>query len=432
MEKNVKFAKEVEYAALFMVVFLVFSFLFVWFMSEYGSSYLFVQKIQYAVKEYREKFPQGEPFYTKALEEAVEAYRLKNFWKNYYQSKFDFFLDVARGKITFSELTKGVLASYYIVLGILKGITYKFGKILVMTAFSIVGIMLGLLLLNFLKEIFYLVKAFFMSPVKDLEVVKALAVLVANPVPASIFHHNPEKGGLLKHSFEVAKRAYERIKDEEKKKLAFLAGILHDVGKIGVYFYDEKEKRWKSKRINLEVANKIMLFKLKKLLGIEYPRDTEVEKVVKEVDGEVTKEELTKRKINIKPYLEKALRVLNVNDYQGTGRPDGFYNPDYPFVVILASALNRNVSEILSQIEPTISPDPDSRGVHVIAYANPYKEYIYTLYKGKKADELGLYDVRVGKQLYSAVYLFKKELIPEDLIKKWGKVDWKISVMERK
>lgn len=432
MERNVKFAKEVEYAAMFMVIFLFFSFLFVWFMSEYGSSYLFLQKIQYAVKEYREKFPQGEPFYTKALEEAVEAYGLKNFWKTYYRSKLDLFLDVAQGKITFSQLTKGVLASYYIILGVLKGITYKFGKVLGISALGIIGIILGVLLFSFFKETFYLVKAFFMSPVKDLKIVKALAVLIANPVPASIFHHNPDKGGLLKHSLEVAKRAYERISDENKKKLAFLAGILHDVGKIGVYFYDEKEKRWKSRRINLEVANKIMLFKLKKLFGIEYARDLEIETVVKKVDGEVTREELTKRKISIEPYLEKALRVLNINDYQGIGKADGFYNPEYPFVVLLASALNRKVSEILFQIEPTISPEPDSRGVHVIAYTNPYKDYIYMLYKGKKADELGLYDVRVGKQLFSAVYLFKKELIPEDLIKKWGKVYWKISVIERK
>jgi len=432
MERTVKFAKEVEYAAMFMVIFLFFSFLFVLFMSEYGSSYLFLQKVQYAVKEYKEKFPQGEPFYTKALQEAVEAYRLKNYWKVYYESKLDFFLDVVKGDITFSQLTKGVLVSYYIVLGVLKGLLYKFGKFFVLNVVGMISFILLFSFLGIFKQIFYFSRAFLISPIKDYDVIKALAVLIANPVPASIFHHNPEKGGLLKHSLEVAKKAYERLKDERGKKLAFLGGLLHDVGKIGIYFYDAKEKRWKSKRINLEVANKLMLVKLKKDLGIKYPEDPKIQKVIKEVDREVTRKELMERKIDVKPYIEKALKVLNINDYQKTGKAEGFYNPEYPFVVIFAHAINRSVSEILSQIEPTISSDPDSRGVHVIAYANPYKDYIYTLYEGKKADDLGLYDVKVGKQLFSAVYLFKKEVIPEELLKKWGTANWKISVLERK
>jgi len=429
MERTVKFAREVEYATMLMVIFLFFSLLFVWFVSDYGSSYSFVKKIERAVSQYRDKFPQGEPFYTKALEEAIEAYKLKSFWKRYYRNKFELFMDVAKGDVSFSQLTKGVLAPIYVTLGVLKGLLHHFGKLLTVSFLGLIGIIATGLILSLLKEALYLVRAFFMSPVKDVNVVKALAVLIANPVPASIFHHNPEKGGLLKHSLEVAKRAYEKAGREKK---AFLAGILHDVGKIGVYFYDRKEKRWKSRRINLEVANKLMLVKLKKKLGIEYPEEPEIQRVVKEADREVTAKELRERQIDVKPYLEKALRVLNVNDYQGTGKPDGFYNPEYPFVVILANAINRHVSEMLSQIEPTISPEPDSRGVHVIAYANPYRDFVYALYRGKKADDLGLFDVKVGNQTFRAVYLFKKEHIPPDLLKKWGSVSWKIQVLERK
>ncbi len=230
----------------------------------------------------------------------------------------------------------------------------------------------------------------------------------------------------------MATKAAEAL-PEEKQKEGFLAGLLHDIGKIKIYKSVCNEKcSYKSLKVDQELANKIALKEIQRKFNIEIPKEEDVWKVVKKADIEVTKEELRKASFKVdKELLYEVLNRLNINDYLNTGKPDGFYDGKY--LVILASALNRHVSKALLERDPIlpISEEPDTFGVHVIAYSRPYNDYLILEIGGKKADDLGLFDAVVGKQKYSAVYLFDTQKIPSESIKKWGSCPYSIQIKER-
>jgi hypothetical protein len=65
---------------------------------------------------------------------------------------------------------------------------------------------------------------------------------VASCYPGSIRHHHSEKNGLWVHGFETALKCVQTIRkysnDEKDTVIAFLAGLLHDIGKIAFYELD--------------------------------------------------------------------------------------------------------------------------------------------------------------------------------------------------
>lgn len=63
---------------------------------------------------------------------------------------------------------------------------------------------------------------------------------IAKHYQASSMHHHNFKGGLWKHSIEVAEEMARKFKDTKKSYIAFLVGLLHDVGKIAFYNYESR------------------------------------------------------------------------------------------------------------------------------------------------------------------------------------------------
>ncbi|MDQ7082133.1 MAG: hypothetical protein Q9N34_03440, partial [Aquificota bacterium] len=80
---------------------------------------------------------------------------------------------------------------------------------------------------------------------------------------------------------------------------------------------------------------------------------------MREADREVTVEELKEMRVDISHVLEQALRELNINGTEGK-KHDGWYRNDLPFVVVLAHALNRTVTKLLKEQDPSLplSEDP--------------------------------------------------------------------------
>ncbi|HID66446.1 MAG TPA: hypothetical protein EYP32_06540 [Aquificaceae bacterium] len=65
-------------------------------------------------------------------------------------------------------------------------------------------------------------------------------------------------------------------------------------------------------------------------------------------------------------------------------------------------------------------------------YASPYDEFLVKEIEGKKADDLGLFDAKVGVETFKAVYLIKKEIIPKELLLRWGDTNFFIEIKQRK
>ena len=392
-----------------------------------------IREIYQVANFFKKILPEGEPLYSKAVEYANHAYQVQQYLKQNYDSAVKILIDFLKGSLSFPVwlIFAGAVSYYIIALGILKALTLK--SVYLIGAFVVLASAIILFHPQIFKTFIVKVKARIYDPFGDRHIRKALEILLSNQVPASISHHNAFKGGLFQHSLEVATRAADAL-PEEKQKKGFLAGLLHDIGKIKIYksVCDEKCS-YKSLKIDQELANKIALKEIQSKFKVEIPKDDEVWKVVKKTDIEVAKEELRKANFKVdEELLYEVLNLLNINDYLNTGRPDGFYDGKY--LVILASALNRLTSKALLERDPLlpISEEPDTFGVHVIAYSRPYDNYLILEVEGKKADDLGLFDVVVGKQKYSAVYVFDKNKISEQLILKWGTTPYNIHIKERR
>ena len=435
MSRTYMVRQQSELAAFALVVLLIGMVFTVNLFLNFGADKEYVAEIKEIATTLRKYFPEGEPLYTKAEETAANAYQVKKKLKELYSSNVEILVNLIKGNISIpvSHLILGMLAKYILVLGFIKGFTLKVFKIAVFIPLVLGGLALFGKKLVFLQDVYNEIFARFYDPFGDKDIRTVLKVLRANPVPASIVHHLSEKGGLLEHSINVAIKASDKAaKEGIDPKDAYLAGLLHDVGKLKVYVYDAPKKTYRSVGIDLDLMNRIVMNEIKERFGIRIPSDERVWEIVKQADREATAEELKKYKIDIQTVVEQALRELNINGIEGR-KYDGWVREDLPFVVVLAHAINRKVTILLKEKDKglPIPEDPDHRGVHVIAYSNPYKELIFTEYEGKKADELGLFDARIGNEVFKAVYLFKKSHIPEELLVRWGNNPYMIEILER-
>jgi len=324
-----------------------------------------------------------------------------------------------------------LLAEYLLVFGIIFGIL-SFQAYLVLVALLVAA---GIFLYKHrsaLEDLVIKWRAKRLSPFKDEKIEYILALLLKNPVPASIFHHNAFEGGLLKHSLNVAKLSAKLAKERGlKAKTAFLLGLLHDIGKLKIYRkvpaeeaapapspFEGKKKdkkkgkkpkyKWEGLHVNQEVVNKIFIKQLEEKLSLNLPKDLAYWDVVKTADMLQTEKELREGRYNIKDLLIPTIKAL----------PDGSYWKKGGYFIVLAHAFCRTMTELLLEQDRglNISTEPNKAGVHVIAYSIPKQLPIIKQIGDVKADDLGLFDVRVGKTLFKAVYVFPSSLatnVPE-------------------
>ncbi|HID04653.1 MAG TPA: HD domain-containing protein [Aigarchaeota archaeon] len=401
-----------------------------------GADEKYVLEVKSTAELLRKFFPEGEPLYTKAVETATYAYLIKNELRERYSSNVQILVNLMKGSISVpvSHLILGSLAKYVLALGFIKGLTLKVFKVALFAPLILTAAVILRKKLGFFRDIADELYARLYDPFGDRDIRTVLKVLRANPVPASIIHHLPEKGGLLKHSLHVAIRAADKAgRAGLNPREAYLAGLLHDAGKLKVYVFDPERGTYRRAGANHEVMNRMVMKELDKRFGVRVPSDENVWELVKEADREVTVEELKEMKMDISSVIEQALRELNINGIEGK-KYDGWYKETLPFVAILAHAMNRVVTRLLRERDPALplSEEPDHAGVHVLAYANPYRKLIYTEFEGKRADELGLFDARIGTEVFRAVYLVKKEAVPGETLLRWGNTPYDIEVLERK
>jgi putative nucleotidyltransferase with HDIG domain len=324
-----------------------------------------------------------------------------------------------------------LLAEYILVFGIILGIL-SFQVYLGLAALLVA---VGIFLYKHREAVEDLVikwRAKSLSPFKDEKIEYILALLLKNPAPASIFHHNAFEGGLLKHSLGVAKLSAKLAKERGLSvKTAFLLGLLHDIGKLRIYRKvpaeetapapspfeskkkDKKKKKkptykWEGLHVNQEVVNKIFIKQLAEKLSLDLPKDPAYWDVVKAADMMQTEKELRQGIYDVKDLLIPTIKSL----------PEGSYWKKGEYFIVLAHALCRTMTELLLEQDKglNISTEPDKAGVHVIAYSIPKQLPIIKQIGEVKADDLGLFDVKVGKTLFKAVYVFPSSLatnVPE-------------------
>ena len=324
-----------------------------------------------------------------------------------------------------------LLAEYLLVFGIILGVL-SFQAYLALLVLLIVA---GIFLYKHREAVEDLMikwRAKRLSPFKDEKIEYILALLLKNPVPASVFHRNAFEGGLLKHSLSVAKLSAKLAKERGLKvKTAFLLGLLHDIGKLKIYRKvpaeesapapsplegkkkdkkkDKKPKyKWEALHVNQEVVNKIFIKQLEEKLSLDLPKDPAYWDMVNTADMMQTEKELREGIYHIKDLLIPTIKNL----------PDGSYWKKGEYFIVLAHAFCRTMTELLLEQDKglNISTEPDRAGVHVIAYSIPKQLPIIKQIGDVKADDLGLFDVKVGKTLFKAVYVFPSSLatnVPE-------------------
>jgi putative nucleotidyltransferase with HDIG domain len=324
-----------------------------------------------------------------------------------------------------------LLAEYLLVLGFILGLL-NFQAYLALAALLIA---VGIFLYKHREALEDLVikwRAKRLSPFKDEKIEYILALLLKNPVPTSILHHNAFEGGLLKHSLSVARLSAKLAKERGLKvKTAFLLGLLHDIGKLKIYRkvpaeesapapspFESKKKnkkkdkksgyKWEGLHVNQEVVNKIFIKELAEKLSLDLPKDPAYWDVVKTADMIQTEKELREGSYNIKDLLIPTIKNL----------PEGSYWKKGEYFIVLAHAFCRTMTELLLEQDKglNISTEPDKAGVHVIAYSVVKQLPIIKQIGDVKADDLGLFDVKVGETLFKAVYVFPSSLatnVPE-------------------
>ncbi len=324
-----------------------------------------------------------------------------------------------------------LLAEYLIVFGIIFGVLSFQAYLVLVVLLVVVGIFLYKHR-EALEDLVIKWRAKRLSPFKDGKIEYILALLLKNPVPANIFHHNAFEGGLLKHSLSVARLSAKLAKERGLKvKTAFLLGLLHDIGKIKIYRkvpaeesapapspFESKRKdkkkgkkpkyKWEALHVNQEVVNKIFIKQLEEKLSLDLPKDPAYWDVVKTADMMQTEKEFREGIYNIKDLLIPTIKNL----------PEGSYWKKGEYFIVLAHAFCRTMTELLLEQDRglNISTEPDRAGVHVIAYSIVKQLPVIKQIGDLKADDLGHFDVKVGKTLFKAVYVFPSSLatnVPE-------------------
>jgi len=146
----------------------------------------------------------------------------------------------------------------------------------------------------------------------------------------------------------------------------------------------------------------VTIREVSKRFGISIPQD--IWPVIAEADRKAVKEELKQGLYNVGKYIKDVLAEL---EYVKP-KKDGWRVGDYVFV--LAHAFNRRLTLKLLREDPTLplDPEPTAVGVHMVAYSLVADRSVPLVweYKGKRADGLGLFDVKVRGTLFKAVYCF--------------------------
>lgn len=319
------------------------------------------------------------------------------------------------------------IAKKLFVLGVLWGIFEKLWLFFVVSALG-VSLLFLYRKVGYLEDLCIKYKARRLSPFRDKSVYTAISILLKNPAPASILHHESVEGGLLRHSLAVAHESARLCKERGlNPKKGFLAGLLHDFGKLLIYRKSKetgvpapspigykpvarKGEVYKSLGVNQKNANKIALYKLSKEYGVQVPAEEEIWDVVSIADRKVTSQELQEKTLDIgQEYLLDTLQEL-IGEVGKSLWRSGSY------IFVLAERFNEVLSELLLRDEPSlsISTKPDMKGVHVIAYSVVKSFPLIKEYEGKRADKLGLFNIKVGADNYNGVYILQLPLdIPE-------------------
>jgi putative nucleotidyltransferase with HDIG domain len=418
MTKQTRYSKDHPVVAFFA---LLFFFVFLdFYMSAIPSANKLSQYIT-VIKTLNAFLPEGQKYYVLAmryLENAIstaQALGVK-----------DPLAFIVRGG-DWKLLVLSWASKYVLTFGAVYGFLYKVGFFWVLVPFILGGLFIVKNSSRFLPYLMWL-KAFWLAPIKDLQVIRLVLVHLANPVPASITHHNPREGGLLDHSLRVARIALEIGSSLDRKALV-LAALLHDIGKIRLYRKEKVQKvsapspivvkpekkkpteRWISLEVNQKVVNMVTIREISKRLGINIPQ--EVWAVIAEADRKAVKEELRQGVYNVGRYVREVLAELEYIK----PKKDGWRVGDYVFV--LAHAFNRRLTLKLLRDDPTLplDPEPTAVGVHVVAYSVVADKSVPLVweYEGKRADSLGLFDVRVRGTLFKAVYCFDLTKINLDI-----------------
>jgi hypothetical protein len=365
-----------------------------------------------AIKSLNGLLPEGQRFYVLAMEYLDDALSKANALGVKDPMAF-----VVKGG-SFKSLVLSWASKYILAFGAVYGFLYKVGVFWTFVPF-IIGILFFVKNSSRFSHYLIYLRAFWLAPIKDLQVIKLVLLHLANPVPASITHHNPREGGLLEHSLRVARIALKLGSSLDKKALV-LASLLHDIGKIRLYRKERFQsvsapspvvvkgerkrsgERWISLEVNQKVVNMVTIREVSKRFGISIPQ--EVWAVISEADRKAVKEELKQGLYNVGRYIKDVLAEL---EYVKP-KKDGWRAGDYVFV--LAHAFNRRLTLKLLREDPTLplDPEPTAVGVHVIAYSLVADKSVPLVweYKGKRADGLGLFDVKVRGTLFKAVYCF--------------------------
>jgi len=432
MSKQTRYSKDHPVVAFFAVLFF---FVFLdFYMSALPSANKLSQYIA-VIKTLNTFLPEGQRYYVLAMEylentiSTAQALGVK-----------DPLAFVVKGG-SFKVLVLSWASKYVLTFGAVYGFLYKVGFF-----WALVPFILGVLFIvknssRFLPYLMWL-KAFWLAPIKDLQAIRLILLHLANPVPASITHHNPREGGLLDHSLRVARIALQLGSPLDKKVLV-LAALLHDVGKIRLYRKEKVQgvsapspivvkpeekksvERWVSLEVNQKVVNMVTIREITKRLEINLPQ--EVWPVIAEADRKAVKEELKHGFYNVGKYIKDVLAELEYMRPKKDGWRVG------GFVFVLAHAFNRKLTLKLLRDDPTLplDPEPTAVGVHIVAYSLVADRSVPLVweYKGKKADGLGLFDVKVKGTLFNAVYCFGLTKINLDVPQMFKEED--LEVIER-
>jgi putative nucleotidyltransferase with HDIG domain len=418
MAQQTRYSKDHPVMAFFA---LFFFFMFLdFYMSAIPSAKKLSQYIE-VIKTLNAFLPEGQKYYVLAmryLEDAINTSQALG-----VKDPLAFILKGGDRKVLFLSWA----SKYVITFGAVYGFLHKVGFFGAFVPFILGGLFIVMSSLRFLPYLMWL-KAFWLAPIKDLQVIRLILLHLANPVPASITHHNPREGGLLDHSLRVARIALQLGSSLDKKALV-LAALLHDIGKIRLYRKEKVQKvsapspivikperkkpveRWISLEVNQKVVNMATIREISKRFGINIPQ--EVWPVIAEADRKAVKEELKQGLYNVGKYVREVLAELEYIK----PKKDGWRVGNYVFV--LAHAFNRKLTLKLLRDDPSLplDPEPTAVGVHMVAYSLIADKSVPLVweYERKKADGLGLFDVKVRGTLFKAVYCFDLTKINLDI-----------------
>jgi putative nucleotidyltransferase with HDIG domain len=417
MTKQPRYSKDHPVVAFFA---LLFFFVFLdFYMSAIPSANRLSQYIT-VIKSLNAFLPEGQKYYVLAMEYLENA--ISTAQALGVKDPLAFIVKGGGWKV----LVLSWASKYVLTFGAVYGFLYKMGFFWVLVPFILGGLFIVKNSSRFLPYLMWL-KAFWLAPIKNLQVIRLILLHLANPVPASITHHNPREGGLLDHSLRVARIALQLGSPLDKKALV-LAALLHDIGKIRLYRKEKVQsvsapspivvkpekktgERWISLEVNQKVVNMVTIREITKRLGINLSQ--EVWPIIAEADRKAVKEELKHGLYNVRKYIKDVLAELEYVKH----KKDGWRVGNYVFV--LAHAFNRRLTLKLLRDDPTLplDPEPTAVGVHVVAYSLVADKSVPLAleYKGKKADGLGLFNVKVKGTLFKAVYCFDLTKINLDI-----------------